>query len=203
MAAAGDLAGLLGRHRSVALRRILAARAAAWAAGVAPPGRVFAAVAPGGDAVDGRAVAGEAVVVECAGDTEGRRVASALERVGAAGGGDGPVLVAWPELAWWRPAHAHAALDDLRSGCDVTVGPVFDGGFYLLGLNRPIPGLLAAPDDGWLGPQAMGLVLAAAHAAGLQAGLLRAERGLHGEADVRAALADPLLDAELAGVLRG
>ena len=49
----------------------------------------------------------------------------------------------------------------------------------------------------------MTTALGAAQLEGLQAGLLRAERGLRSPGDVRAALADPLLDAELAALLAG
>jgi hypothetical protein len=49
----------------------------------------------------------------------------------------------------------------------------------------------------------MRLVLGAINEAGVAVGLLRAERGLRRPADVRAALADPLLDAELRALLDG
>ncbi|MBV8941466.1 MAG: hypothetical protein JO240_07020, partial [Solirubrobacterales bacterium] len=45
--------------------------------------------------------------------------------------------------------------------------------------------------------------VAAVRAAGLHVGLLRAERPLHRPADVRAALADPLLPGEVGRVLSG
>ena len=117
------------------------------------------------------------------------------------GAGDGPLLVAWPDLPLWRAEHAAAAFDDLAAGCGVSVGPVFDGGLYLLALARLVPSLLELPEEGWGGPEAMGRMLLAAHEAGLEAGLLRAERGLRRPADVRAAVADPLLDAELRRLL--
>ena len=41
----------------------------------------------------------------------------------------------------------------------------------------------------------------AAHEAGVEVGLLRPERGLRTESDIAAALADPLLDGELRGLL--
>ncbi|HEY5430245.1 MAG TPA: hypothetical protein VIK04_14105, partial [Solirubrobacteraceae bacterium] len=117
--------------------------------------------------------------------------------------GGGPLFVVWPQLAHWRPEHAGGALDDLANGCGVSVGPVFDGGFYLLALRRPAPSLLALPAEVWGSLDAMSMMLTAAHEAGLEAGLLRAERGLHRPADVRAQLADPLLDSELRSILRG
>ena len=48
----------------------------------------------------------------------------------------------------------------------------------------------------------MTMGLAAARDAGLEVGILRAERALHRPADVRAALADPTLPEPIARVLR-
>jgi uncharacterized protein len=107
----------------------------------------------------------------------------------------------WPDLSRWRSAHLDAALSDLADGCDLAVGPVFDGGFYLLGLAHPMPGLLELADDAWHSPDAMAMTLAVAARGGVEAGLLRAERALRTPADVAAALADPLLDNELRGLL--
>jgi glycosyltransferase A (GT-A) superfamily protein (DUF2064 family) len=195
-----DLADLLGPDRYVQLEQILFARAAAWAAGVAAD-QVHVAFEPAGSEGSLRPLVGPgARLFEQVGEGTSQRVAGAAERVFAAG--NGPVLVVWPELSRWRPEHAAGALGDLRDGCDVSVGPVYDGGFYLLALARLAPAVFELPDDGWRRPEAMGRLLAAAHAAGLDAGLLRAERALRRPADVRAALADPLLDAELANVLR-
>jgi hypothetical protein len=47
----------------------------------------------------------------------------------------------------------------------------------------------------------MRIGLAAVTEAGLELGILRAERALHRPADVRAALADPLLEPEVARIL--
>lgn len=194
---------MLGDAGVVVLERLLITRAAAWAAEVAGPGGVYVAFEPEGAAPGlERLVGGGAQLFPQAGAGTSERLRNAVTRVAGSRGGR-PVLVAWPELPRWRTAHAAGALDDLRAGCDVSVGPVFDGGFYLVALARPVPALLDGPDDAWRGPEAMGRALAAAHDAGLKAGLLRAERGLRREADVRAALADPLLDPELAAVLRG
>ena len=194
-----QLAELLGAERYVRTEQILLARALAWAAALTPR-CVHVAYEPTGDEASVRAAvgAGPALFAQ-EGDGETRRVAAAAGRVAATGGG--PVLVAWPELAEWRPEHAASALGDLRAGCDVSVGPVFGGGLYLLALRGFVPTLFDLPDDTWRSSQAMARLLTAAHAAGLEAGLLRAERGLRTGADVRAALADPLLDAELRRLL--
>jgi hypothetical protein len=116
-------------------------------------------------------------------------------------GGGGPVLVLWPELARWRPDHAAGALEDLSDGCQLSVGPMFDGGFYLVAFARPVPGLLALPDDAWHTRDPIGLAADAARRSGHAIGLLRTERGLRTPADVKALLADPLLDDELRQLL--
>ena len=111
------------------------------------------------------------------------------------------MLIVWPDLPRWRPEHARGALTDLSDGCDLSLGPVFDGGFYLIALARPLPALFTLPEQAWRSPDAMSIAITAAHEAGLEVGLLRTERGLHRPEDVRAALADPLLDSELRSLL--
>jgi hypothetical protein len=124
-----------------------------------------------------------------------------LSSVWTGDGGAGPLLLLWPDLPRWRPAHLDAALSDLADGCDLSLGPVFDGGFYLLALARPLPGLLELPAESWRRPDAMTTTLAAAAKGGVEVGLLRAERALRTPADVAAALADPLLDQDLRNLL--
>ena len=86
-------------------------------------------------------------------------LAAAAQRAFAALGG--PLLIAWPELPVWRPVHGDGALDDLADGCDVAVGPIFDGGFYLLAFAEPLPALLEVPRS----LDAMNRAFAAAHEA--------------------------------------
>lgn len=81
----------------------------------------------------------------------------------------------------------------------MAVGPIFDGGFYLLAFADPLPALLEVPRS----LDAMNRAFVIAHDAGVGIGLLRPERGLRGAWDVAAALADPLLDEELRGLLQG
>jgi glycosyltransferase A (GT-A) superfamily protein (DUF2064 family) len=113
----------------------------------------------------------------------------------------GPLLIVWPDLPRLRMSHAVAALDDLATGCDVVLGPAIDGGLYLIGISRPMPKLFALPENAWRSPDVMTMGLAAARDAGLEIGLLRAERALHRPGDVRAALADPLLPPDVAQIL--
>lgn len=199
-AGASSLADLLGPERYASMQRLLLRRAVEWASAVAP-GRVSIGYEPGEDGPAVRALVGDgAELVALAGEDASRRLGAAVD--GMFGQGDRAVLVAWPDLPAWRPEHAQAALGDLRDGCDVSVGPVYDGGFYLLALARPLPALFTLPADTWRNTEALGRALAVVHDAGLDAGMVRAERGLHRPADVRAALADPLVDPELAAILR-
>jgi glycosyltransferase A (GT-A) superfamily protein (DUF2064 family) len=172
------MSGVLGPKRATALTALLRERALAAAEAVAPRGE--------SDADSAARRADLPAVLRAAAD----RVWSGSEDAG-------PLLLLWPDLPRWRPAHVEAALSDLADGCDLAIGPVFDGGFYLLGLARPLPSLLELNSETWQSPDAMALTLAVAAGGGVEAGLLRAERALRTEGDVAAALADPLLDEEL------
>ena len=76
------------------------------------------------------------------------------------------------------PDHATAALEDLADGCAISLGAMFDGGFYLLAFAQPVPALLERPDDAWQTRDPIGLAAEAAQRSGLAIGLLRTERGL-------------------------
>lgn len=195
-----ELESQLGPERWVALQELLLSRAVSWASDVAP-GAVYVAYEP----VQARSQFGVLLGPEVHlfvqnGAGRGGKLANAAVR--ALAGGDGPLLVVWPDLPNWCREHAESALGDLRAGCALSVGPVFDGGFYLLALARPLSALLGLPERTWRSPEALATVLAAAHEAGAETGLLRPERGLHSPEDVRAALADPLLDSELRRLLQ-
>jgi uncharacterized protein len=157
--------------RPEALEHELVARARRWAGELAP-GRVVSA----------RGALGEAVRLLFA-------------------DGDGPVFVVWPELARWRSDHATGALDDLADDCEISVGPMFDGGFYLVAFARPVPALVDLPVNAWQTRDPIGLAAEAAQRSGLGIGLLRTERGLRTPADVSALLADPLVDDGLRRLL--
>ncbi len=169
------LAPLLGSERCRELERVLRSRARMWAASVAEEQAVH--------------------VTDCCGSRWRDYVAELFA------GGAGSVLVAWPKLTVWRPEHADGALADLADGCDVSFGPMFDGGFFLMAFSRPPAALLTLDDDAWDGPDPIGLAAEAARGDWLGIGLLRTERGLRTPEDVRVLLADPLLDAELRGLL--
>jgi glycosyltransferase A (GT-A) superfamily protein (DUF2064 family) len=189
---------LLGASGCVALQSALIAQAAAWAHQVAP-GAVHVAHDPPDAAPELRRLVGEAAMFPQNGEGIAGRLADAAARIFSQR--RGPVLVVWPDLPRLRPEHAVAALDDLANGCDVVLGPTFDGGFYMVGLSRPLPSLFALPEGSWRGSDAIALGLAAAADAGFEVGILRAERALHRPADIRAALADPTLPQAVARVL--
>jgi hypothetical protein len=193
------LESLLGPARCAELQAALVSRAFAWAADVAP-GAVHVGYEPVDAGPELRALLGpEASLFPQSGAGISGRLAQASARMFSRG--DGPVLIIWPDLARWRADHATGALSDLTAGCDVALGPEFDGGFYMIGLARPLPALFALPEQAWRSPDAMSAAIVAAQKAGLEVGLLRAERGLRKPEDVRAALADPLTDPEMRGIL--
>lgn len=196
------LQSVLGAERCARLEALLLAQSLAWASEVAPSA-VHVAHDPPDAGRELRALLGSSNVVLFPQNGEGiaGRLADAAARVYARHAG--PLLILWPDLPRLRPDHASAALADLRDGCDVVLGPAIDGGFYLIGIPRPIPQLFSLPERAWRSPDVMTMGLAAAREAGLEVGILRAERALHRSADVRAALADPLLPDGVRRILSG
>ncbi len=192
---------LLGADRCAALQTTLIKMTASWATQVAD-GCVHVAHDPPDAAHEVRQLIGPApTMFPQNGDGIAGRLADAAARVFSRH--RGPLLIVWPDIPRLSPDHARAALGDLRAGCDVVLGPALAGGFYLIGISRPLPRLFGLPEHVWRSPDAMALGLTAVRDAGLELGILRAERPLHRPADVRAALADPLLPSELGQVLGG
>ena len=190
---------LLGREGCRELQAMLIAHAAAWARKIAAAVVAVAHDPPDAGAELRRLVGADAVMFPQNGEGITGRLADASARVLARSGG--PLLIVWPDLPRFRVAHAEGALEDLRSGCDVVLGPAVDGGLYLVGIARPLPELFALPEQAWRG-DAMAVACAAIRNGGFEVGILRAERALHRPADVRAALADPLLPDDVAAILR-
>ncbi len=109
--------------------------------------------------------------------------------------GPGPVLALHPDAPRLHAGLAEAALADLAAGADLAIGPGLSGGWYLLALAAPQPALFG--DGAWESRGAMERGLAAAGEAGLEVGLLRAERVLASERDRRAVQVDPLTPPEI------
>jgi glycosyltransferase A (GT-A) superfamily protein (DUF2064 family) len=190
----------LGIDGSLALHMALLAGTAAWAQGVAPDA-VYVAHDPPDGGPDLRSVFGtRATLFPQNGEGIAARLSDAAARVFSQR--EGPLMIVWPDLPRLRPEHASAAIGDLSAGCDVVLGPVVDGGLYLVGISHPVPKLFALPEQSWRGRDVMMIGLSAVRDAGLEVGILRAERALHRPSDVRAALADPLLPEGLGKILR-
>jgi len=190
---------LIGRDRCLALQSALLLQAFEWARALHPRA-IHLAHEPPDAAPELRTLLGDEVVLfPQNGEGISGRLADAAARVFARG--PGPLLIVWPDLPQLRASHATAALEDLRSGCDVVFGPVFDGGFYLIAIARPTPQLFALPEQVWRSSEPIGIGVAAARDSGLEVGMLRVERALHRPADVRAALADPTLPEPVARAL--
>jgi uncharacterized protein len=190
---------LLGVDGCLALQSALIVQAAAWAQQVAP-GQVHVAHDPPDAAREVRELVPAGVkLFPQNGDGIAGRLADAAGRVFARS--DRPLLIVWPDLPRLRRAHAIAAAGDIAAGCDVVLGPAIDGGFYLIGLARPLPPLFTLSEQSWRSADAITIAVAAARDAELEVGILRAERALHRPADVRAALADPLAPGSLRRIL--
>jgi glycosyltransferase A (GT-A) superfamily protein (DUF2064 family) len=75
------------------------------------------------------------------------------------------------------------------------------GGWYLLGLARPLSEIGDFSAESWKSPDVTAVAVTAAQRAGLTIGLLRPERALATAADRLAALVDPMLPDDLRAVL--
>jgi hypothetical protein len=180
------------------LERLLLARALAWARGVAGDHMLTACAAEDAPGLE-RAVGDAARILVTAPGPFPARVEAILAELGVEPGG--PCLLMWPRLGRPDVHLAAVALEDLRSGCELVIGPVFDGGLYLLGLNGRVELIAAVSEATWSANDVIGAAVSAAYAAKVDVGLLRTERGLRRPSDRRAALADPLLDEDLRAVL--
>jgi uncharacterized protein len=190
---------LIGLDGCLALQAALLVEAVRWARSLEPRA-IYMAHEPADAGRDLQRLLGTDVsVFPQNGDGIAGRVADAVARVSSHS--TGSIFVVWPDLARFSDVHAEAARSDLAAGADLVLGPVFDGGYYLIALARPLPSLFALPEQVWRGPDSFIQVLTAAGNAGLEVGLLRGERALHRPADVRAALADPLLAEPIARAL--
>ncbi len=193
------LESLIGLDGCVALQTALIAETMSWAREF-DPRAIYLAHEPADAGRDLQRLIGDDVMLfPQNGDGIAGRVADAVARVSSHS--PGAVFIAWPDLARFRKSHAEAAASDLSAGADLVLGPVFDGGYYLIALSRPLPALFALPEQVWRGPDSFNQVLTAATRTGLEVGVLSSERALHRPADVRAALADPLLPEPVAKAL--
>lgn len=200
---------LLGADGCARLQEVLLARAAGWAAAVAPDA-AYVAVAPAGPGARadvGRLLPDAVELLDQRGADTAARLREACAEVfarhaDADGAAVRPLLLAGTDQPLLGPKHAAAALDDLGpGGCDVCFGQSFDGGHYLVGLARPLLHVLDLALGPGGGESSVWQNVEAARTAGLSIGMLRAERALATPLDARALLADPLTPAEVVAAL--
>jgi glycosyltransferase A (GT-A) superfamily protein (DUF2064 family) len=128
------------------------------------------------------------------GGGRGERIAAAVAAIFATH--PGPLLIVASDFPALGPTHDGAALEDLRSDCDVAVGPSTAGDWYLLALRGRDPTLVeVARHD----RAAEALRAAVEH--GLRIGMLRSERPLRSPGDALALRADPIASPELVEIL--
>ena len=112
-----------------------------------------------------------------------------------------PLVVLGTDVPTLTASDLRAAFDALEAGHDLVLGPARDGGYYLVGLSRPLPGLFALDPALWGGDRVLAATLAASADAGLDVALLGLRRDLDTPADAQALLRDPLLPGEIASLL--
>jgi glycosyltransferase A (GT-A) superfamily protein (DUF2064 family) len=190
---------MIGVERCARLHAALITQAVQWAREVAPDAVHVAYDPPDAGAEMRQLVGPGPAYLPQSGEGIAARVADAAARV--FGGRSGPLVIIWPDLPRLRPEHASAALDDLAAGCGLSLGPVIGGGFYLVAMPGPTRQLFELPEQVWRSSGAVTAGLLAARESGLEVGIVRGERALHRPADLRAALADPLLAPGLRRIL--
>ena len=192
---------LLGPDGCAALQAALISVAARWAVDVAPGGAYLAYGPDGATETELRphVPRGVCLFPDGAGDLADRLTA-ATHRVLAER--PGPLLVIGTDMPLLTRAHARHARAALRGGADVVFGPAQDGGYWLVGLGRPLAAVFALSSETWGGPEVLESSLALARGAGLRAELIGTERDLDDPQDARALLEDPGLPPEVAAALQ-
>ncbi len=114
----------------------------------------------------------------------------------------GPLLLIGTDAPTLTASHLRRAAEWLVAGHDAVFGPALDGGYYLVGMNGPLPALFTIDPALWGGPQVLTASLAAAREAGLRVGELPALRDLDTPQDAAAFLTEGDLPADIAVLLR-
>lgn len=148
-----------------------------WAAACGVDGAVVVLARAGGSERWPSAVADAQTIAQPGGDL-GARIeavaAAGLERARAA-------VVIGSDLPGLPTAHIVAARARLEES-DAVIGPSSDGGYYLIGLRRAIPGVLGGVS--WSAPETRQQTIDALRAAGLSVGFAPAFDDIDDPADV-------------------
>ncbi|MDA8071945.1 MAG: TIGR04282 family arsenosugar biosynthesis glycosyltransferase [Actinomycetota bacterium] len=195
------LAPMLGDDRCACLQTALITRAVAVATSVAP-GATFVAFDPP-DAwgeVAGLVPRGVELVPQCGGHL-GERLAAAVTDIYAFH--QGLLVVVGTDIPLLGARHLRDAFAALAGGDDVVLGPAYDGGYYLAGMNRPEPSLFDIAPQLWGGPDVLSATTTRVRAVGLRVGLLEVLRDLDTPEDAMALAAEPSLPSALRPLLGG
>lgn len=193
------LAPMLGTEGCAALATVLIRQAIA-SVRAASPAAAYLAFDPPDAEEEMASLAGSSVELFPQRGTDlGERLAAATAEVMARYRGS--VLVVGTDVPTLTPNTIEAAAGALGS-VDVVFGPALDGGYYLVGLKDPVPGLFALERHLWGGPDVLAASVAAARSAGARVGLLEVLRDLDTPADAGALLSDPALPSGIAMLLK-
>lgn len=102
----------------------------------------------------------------------GARLESAFTSLCGESGDEQPSLVIGSDSPSLEPAKVRRGLDLLGGANDVVLGPTADGGYWAIGVRRPVHGLLEG--IAWSTPRALAQTLARARDLGLRTALLEA-----------------------------
>lgn len=194
------LTPMLGTEGCAALATALI-RQAMTSVRATSPAAAYLAFDPADAAGEMASLAGPGVgLVPQRGAGLGERLAAATAEALAKHGG--PVLVIGTDVPTLTPTTIQAAAGALHADVDVVFGPALDGGYYLVGLRDPWPGLFALEPHLWGGPDVLAASVAAAQTAGARVGFLEVLRDLDTPADAGALLSDPALPSGIAMFLR-
>ncbi len=107
------------------------------------------------------------IMPQSGGDLGCRMRAIVEARAGVDRGG---VIVIGSDLPTLPAAYVQSAVESLRDGSNLVLGPTEDGGYYLIGLARPASGLFEA--IAWSTPRVLEQTLERARSTGLEPDLL-------------------------------
>ena len=187
---------LLGPDGCARLQGALIEAATAWAADAAP-GAAYLAYGGSREDLDPHVAEGVRCFADGRGDL-GDRLAAATAFVLRER--SEPLIVVGVDMPILTRAHAREAEAVLRGGADVIFGPALDGGYWLVGLARPVPDVFDLGGE-WGGPAVLERSLERCAAAGLRTELLGMQRDIDDPADARALAGHPRLPAAVAEIL--